>query len=270
MPDAMLPTGVRLHYEIVGEGEPLLLIPGTGQGGGLWALQVEAYRTRYRCIPIDNRGAGRSDVPESGYSIGRMAEDAVALLRHLGVARAHVCGQSMGALIAQEMAIEQPELVATLQLHATFDRAASYPHLRRQLELRLELARREAWDLFALNSTIWLFPPDYVNAHDDELQEQQTRLFKNPPTAHGLVGHYLADLAYDAGDRLGQIRAPTLVTVGSHDITALPSYNRTVQQQIPGALLHVFDGAGHLPFRQLPEEFNRITLEFLGRHPLRA
>jgi len=58
LPDVRLATGVRIHYETVGSGEPLLLIPGTGQGGQLWAAQVEAYRERYRCILVDNRGAG--------------------------------------------------------------------------------------------------------------------------------------------------------------------------------------------------------------------
>lgn len=268
MPDAALPTGVRLHYEIVGEGEPLVLIPGTGQGGGLWANQVEAYRSRYRCLLIDNRGAGGSEVTEEGYSILQMAADAAALLDHLGIARAHVSGQSMGALIAQELASARPDLVATLQLHGTFDRTAGYPHLRRQLELRLALVRRELWDIFGPNSVIWLNPPDYVNAHDAELQRQQERFFQNLPHPWGLAGHFEADLAYDAGDRLRAIVAPTLITVGSHDITTLPAYGRAVQRQIPGATLYVFEGAGHLPFLQMPEEFNRLTQAFLEGHGL--
>ena len=76
MPYITVSDGVRLAYEVVGQGEPLLLIPGTGQGGGLWALQVPAYSARYQCIVLDNRGAGGSDVPESGYTIAQMARDA--------------------------------------------------------------------------------------------------------------------------------------------------------------------------------------------------
>jgi len=268
MPDATLSTGVRLHYEITGEGDPLVLIPGTGQGGGLWVNQVAVYQPTYRCIQIDNRGAGKSEVTDSGYTINQMAEDAIALIEHLGVQRAHICGQSMGALIAQEIAATRPDLVHSLQLHGTFDRTARYPHLRRQLEIRLQLVRRELWDIFGPNSVVWLNPPDYVNAHDAELQEQQDRFFKNLPEPKGLAGHFEADLIYDAGDRLAQITAPTLITVGSHDITTLPSYGRNVQAQIPESEFRIFDGAGHLPFLTHQDEFNRVTLDFLARNAM--
>ena len=266
MPDAQLPTGVRLHFEIVGQGEPLLLLPGTGQGGQLWSLQVPAYSARYRCILVDNRGAGRSEVPEAGYTIRQMADDAAALLEALGIPRAHVSGQSMGSAIAQELAINRPELVATLQLHSTWDRP--YPHLVRQLRLRQELARRELWDLFALNSVLWLFPPEYANEHGAELAEREALLFATHPPARGLVGHYQAGIEHETRGRLGRIRAPTLVTYGTLDLATLPAYNQAVHAQIPGAELHVFAGAGHLTFSERPAEFNRVTLAFLARHPL--
>lgn len=268
MPDATLPTGVRLHYEIDGAGEPLVFIPGTGQGGAIWANQVAAFRDRYQCVAIDNRGAGSSEVTESGYTISQMAADAIALLDQLGIARAHLCGQSMGALIAQEIAIERPDLAGTLQLHGTFDRTANYPHLRRQLEIRLQLVRRELWDIFGPNSVIWLNPPEYVNSHDEELSQQQERFFKNLPDPRSLAGHFEADLIYDAGDRLPRITAPTLITVGSHDITTLPAYAEAVHRQIPGSALHIFPGAGHLPFLQMPAAFNQEMGDFLARHPL--
>ena len=270
MPDLDLSTGVRLHYEIEGEGEPLLLIAGTGQGGDLWAAQVPAYRARYRCVLIDNRGAGRSEIPETGYTIRQMADDAAALLRALGIERAHVSGQSMGSAIGQELAINEPALVATLQLHSTWDRTADYPHLERQLLFRQELARRELWDLFALNSPLWLYPPAYVNERGDEFRARAGQLFGAHPDARGLIGHYQADLEHDTRGRLGRIAAPTLITFGDHDLATLPAYNLAVQAQIPGAVSHVFAGAGHLPFSQQPEAFNAVTLAFLARHPLTA
>jgi pimeloyl-ACP methyl ester carboxylesterase len=268
MPDAQLSTGVRIHYEIEGDGEPLLLIPGTGQGGGLWMNQVAVLKDRYRCIAIDNRGAGKSESTDDGYTIAQMTADVIALIEHLGIPRLHVCGQSMGALIAQEIAAARPDFVHSLQLHSTFDRTASYPHLRRQLEIRLALVKRELWDIFGPNSVVWLNPPDYVNTNDAALSLQQERFFKNLPEPKGLAGHFEADLAYDSGGRLAQITAPTLITVGSHDITTLPSYGLAVQEQIAGSQFHVFDGAGHLPFLQMPDEFNRLMLDFLHRNPM--
>jgi pimeloyl-ACP methyl ester carboxylesterase len=270
MPDLRLSDGVRIAYEVVGDGEPLLLIPGTGQGGALWALQIPAYLARFRCILVDNRGAGRSDAPTGGYSVRRMADDAAELLRALDVARAHVSGQSMGSAIGQELAINAPELVHTLQLHSTWDRTVAYPHLERQLTLRRELARRDLWDLFAMNSPLWLFPAEFVNAHGDEIRAREAQLFANHPPAHGLAGHFQADLDHDARGRLAGIAAPTLVTYGRHDLVTLPAYNEAVADQIPGARRHVFEAAGHLPFSQCPDEFNAVTLAFMAEHPLSA
>jgi pimeloyl-ACP methyl ester carboxylesterase len=265
MPDIIVPTGVRLHFEETGQGEPLLLIPGTGQGGRLWALQVPAYREQFRCILVDNRGAGGSDVPEDGYTVRQMAADAVAVLDSLQIERAHLSGQSMGSAIAQELSINWPDRVFSLQLHSTWDRTAKYPHLRRQLMFRRELARREAWDLFAQISALWLFPPAFANAHGDELDRQEELLFANHATSRGLVGHYDADLAHDVEGRLDQIRVPTLITYGSEDTATLPSYNLAVHEAIPGSEIYRFEGPGHLTFRERPEEFNQVSLDFLRR-----
>lgn len=264
MPDLRVATGVRLHYEREGAGEPMLMIPGTGQGGGILANVVTALRDRFDCLSIDNRGAGLSEVTETSYTIPQMTADAIALIEALGLQRVHLCGQSMGAMIAQSIAIERPDLVATLQLHGTTDHAR-YPHLRRQLELRLALVRNELWEIFGPNSAIWLNPPDYVNAHDDELTAQQERFFSNLPNPLPLAGHFAADLAYDSGGRLNEITCPTLITVGSHDITTLPVYAEAVHRQIAGSEFHVIAGGGHLPFLQMPDAFNAIVRDFLAR-----
>ena len=89
------------------------------------------------------------------------------------------------------------------------------------------------------------------------------------PAARGLVGHYDADIAHNSRGRLGGIRAPTLITYGTLDLAALPAYNQAVYEQIPGAELYVFEGAGHLTFSECPDQFNAITLDFLARHSVR-
>lgn len=263
MPEISVSTGIRMHYEIIGTGEPLVLIPGTGQGGAILQTVADALSGKFTCISIDNRGSGRTEVTDSGYSIDQMAADAIALIDALGFKAVHLCGQSMGAMIAQTIAVDRPDLVRTLQLHGTTDHAR-YPHLRRQLELRLTLVRNELWDIFGPNSAIWLNPPEWVNEHDAELSVQQERFFRNLPNPVSLAGHFEADLAYDSGGRLGSITCPTLITVGSHDITTLPAYGKTVHEQIPGSTFHVFDGGGHLPFLTMPQEFNRVVAEFLA------
>lgn len=266
MPDVTLSTGIRMHYEIAGIGEPLMLIPGTGQGGAILQSVAEALSGQYTCISIDNRGAGGSEVTENGYTIEQMAADAIALIEALGFERVHLCGQSMGAMIAQTIAIERPDLVQTLQLHGTTDHAR-YPHLRRQLELRLALVRNELWEIFGPNSAIWLNPPEWVNTHDDELTSQQERFFRNLPNPISLAGHFEADLAYDSRGRLAEITCPTLITVGSHDITTLPAYGRAVHERIAGSEFVVLEGGGHLPFLTMPKAFNQVVASFLAHAP---
>ena len=265
MPDLTLTTGIRMHYERIGSGDPLVLIPGTGQGGGILQSVADALSDRFTCISIDNRGAGGSSLPSDGYSIGQMAADAIALIDALDLGSVNLCGQSMGAMIAQTIAVERPDLVRTLQLHGTTDHAR-YPHLRRQLELRLTLVRNELWELFGLNSAIWLNSPDWVNAHDDELRAQQARFFQNLPDPGALAGHFEADLTYDSQARLTEIRCPTLITAGSHDITTLPAYGDAVHRQIPDSEFVVIEGGGHLPFLTMSHEFNSIARDFLNRH----
>jgi pimeloyl-ACP methyl ester carboxylesterase len=266
MPTVLVPTGIRIGYEIVGRGDPLLLIPGTGQGGKLWSLQVPAYSPHYTCILLDNRGVGTSDVPDDGYDMRQMAEDAAAVLRSLSISRAHISGQSMGSAIAQELAIAEPGLVGSLQLHSTWDQP--YTHLVRQLRLRQELARRELWDLFAMNSVLSMFTPEFANEHPDLLVQREQLLYATPPNSRALVGHYEADINHHSRGRLSQIIAPTLVTYGTLDTAALPAYNQAVIEQIRSAETYVFEGAGHLTFSEFPDRFNSISLDFLARHPL--
>jgi pimeloyl-ACP methyl ester carboxylesterase len=230
--------------------------------------QVAAYRARYRCILIDNRGAGQSETPATGYTVRRMADDAAELLRTLGVGAAHISGHSLGAAIAQELAINHPRLVATLQLHSTWDRTASYPHLEHQLVFRQALARRELWDLLAANTAVGLLAPAYVNAQAADVRQRIAFLEANHPSAHGLVGHYQAALDHDTRGRLGTIQAPTLVTGGTADLVTLPAYGQAVQAQIADARWHPFEGAGHLPISETPEAFNRVTLAFLAEQAL--
>jgi pimeloyl-ACP methyl ester carboxylesterase len=172
----------------------------------------------------------------------------------------------MGSAIAQELAINAGDLVATLQLHSTWDQP--YPHLVRQLRLRQELARRELWDLFAMNSVLSLFTPEFANTHPDVLEQRETQLFATPPATRGLIGHYDADIGHNTRGRLGSIQAPTLITYGTLDTAALPAYNMAVYEQIAGAEFYVFDGAGHLTFSERPDQFNSVTLDFLARYPI--
>ena len=122
MPTVALPTEVSLYYEERGAGEPVLVIAGTGGDHSLWDATADVLAERYRVITFDNRGTGSSDQPRDPetYTMRVLADDAAALLDAIGIERAHVAGHSLGSTVAQELAINHPQKVASLQLHCTW------------------------------------------------------------------------------------------------------------------------------------------------------
>src|SRR2546430_8026287 len=94
-----------------------------------WAFQVPAFAAEFDVIALDNRGAGQSGAPDTRYTIGGMADDVAGLMDQLGVRSAHICGASMGGMIAQEVALRHPDRVITLQLHCTTAAVDGYSRL---------------------------------------------------------------------------------------------------------------------------------------------
>ena len=116
MPVESLPTGIELYFESHGQGEPLILIPGTGFSGDVWlAHQVPVLSKSLKVILHDPRGCGRSTPSKGVYTIDQLANDVVALLDHLGIGSAHVLGHSMGGRIGLSMALNFPSRVKSRQ-----------------------------------------------------------------------------------------------------------------------------------------------------------
>ena len=264
-------NGIDLHYVELGapDAEPVLMIMGWGGDHTAWAFQLPALSQRYRVIALDNRGAGQSAQPDTPYTIPGMGDDAVGLLDALGVRRAHVCGASMGGMIAQEITLRHAERVLTLQLHCTLARFDAYGALTVDSILRVK-ARGDREE-FARAMLPWILCRRTAADKPELVQALVQRAIDNPyPTSYtGLRRQADAIRGHDTLDRLATIRQPVLVTVGADDILVPPAFSREIHARLPHAELVVLPDAGHLHFIEQAETFNRVVLEFLAKHPAR-
>jgi len=112
-------NGFRLYYEIEGDGEPVVLIPGFAAGRETWFMQTPSLSRNFRVITFDPRGVSESDKPDGPQSIGLLADDLAHLLQALGIAEAHVVGASFGGFVAQEFALTYPLMTRKLVLCCT-------------------------------------------------------------------------------------------------------------------------------------------------------
>jgi pimeloyl-ACP methyl ester carboxylesterase len=220
-----------------------------------WQFQLDGLADRYRLTAFDNRGAGRTAMPEGFVTAEMMADDAAAVLRALEVPSAHVAGFSGGSIVAQELALRHPELVRSLVLQSTWPVPDAY--LRTwMLFVRwlVEAAPSERAFLEGFFLDIYT-----ARAHNEGTVDQFIEGVLAFPYKQRVedLQHYLdAFIDHDTTDRLPQIAAPTLVLAGGRDSTARPPLGRAVAELIPGARFEVMEEEAHQPFQEVPDEWN--------------
>jgi pimeloyl-ACP methyl ester carboxylesterase len=259
---AQADDGTIIYYETWGRGEPLLLVSGLATDLRFWACQRLVFGRRFRCIALDNRGAGRSGKPEGPYSLEQMASDAVAVLDVEGVENAHVVGHSMGSLIAQVLAVRHPRRVRSLTLAG-----AACRHRPWRLDLLAEwqeTARSQGVRVWGRRAFPWMFGPRTARMFGVWIKLLLPVMLQQP--AHGFVGQVQALLAAPEGerDRFGDIAVPTLIVAGSEDVLTTPDDAAEVASMIPAARVVTLKGAGHCLMVEAAPVFNSLVLEFLG------
>ena len=256
---------VELWVERRGEGPDVLLIAGLGDPVEAWELQLDGLSDRYRLTAFDNRGMGRSPLPEGPYSVRTMADDAAAILRALDVPAAHVAGFSGGSIVAQELALNHPELVRSLVLVSTwaeFDRTA-YTFLD-YVRMLADVAPSERAFLEAFY--LWIYTR---RAHNDGTVAQiidEVLAFPHKPSPEAVQRMIDAFVSHEGtAGRLQQIAVPTLVLAGGRDVMTPPEMGRVVADGIPGARFEVLEEEAHQPFQEVADQFN-ARVDAFWRH----
>jgi len=246
----------RVSYEERGEGQFVLLLGRLALEPAPWAGQVEALGPTHRVIVLQHL---------AGPSSTELFADAVAgLLHELGAAPAHVVGADLGGAVAQQLALHHPELVRSLALHGTWGRADT--HLTAILQSWQVSARvlspvelaRQVWPFIY---TVWWF-----NDTPERQVELERVLAEGPPNVDDFCAQIDAALTHDVLDRLDEIRVPTLITVGDRDILTPAHHAYAIKDRMPGARVRVWQKMGHAPYWEIPEEFNRVTLDWINEH----
>jgi len=269
MPHATTDDGIQLHYEETGAGSPLIFVHEFAGDLESWEPQLRAFARFYRCIAFNARGYPPSDIPEDvgKYSQARAADDIAAVLKHLGIAQAHVVGLSMGGFATLHFGLRHPAMARSLticgcgygakpetrdifrkeseELAALFDREGSAKATARyaagSARLQLQNKNPRGWQVFA-----------------DRLAKHSAKGSAN--TLRGVQASRPS--LYDLADDMKKITAPTLIVAGDEDEPCLEP-GLLMKRSIPASGLVVLPKTGHILNLEDSELFNRILRDFL-------
>ncbi|TMC62908.1 MAG: alpha/beta fold hydrolase [Chloroflexota bacterium] len=243
--------GTRLHYIVEGTGPPLVLVGGkTSDIDGAWWRYIPVLAERLKVVALDNRGTGASDKPDTPYSTGLMADDALAVLRDAGETSAHWFGLSMGGMVLQQLALNHPEAVRSLILGATHC-GGEHPYTGGDAS-RVEGPLRRYASLYAAS---------FIAEHPDWVEEDARHFGKMP--LHAIVRQDQAVKQHNLCDRLGEIRQPVLILHGRQDRMVPVARGEQLQRGLPDARLQILEGAGHQVHSEQFAEVVRLILDFV-------
>ncbi|ARF76548.1 hypothetical protein B7C62_32875 [Kitasatospora albolonga] len=265
--------GITLAYEETGSGEPVVLVMGAGSPGRVWRpYQVPALAAAgFRVITFDNRGVGGSSECPEGFTLADLTDDLAAVIEQVAGGTAHVVGTSLGARMAQRLAMTRPELVDRLALLATRGRTdaalTTFAHAQIAVQQQgLELPTEVSVALSALAN---LSP---ASLRDEVAAEDWLGILSMAPPipSAGVRRQFEAALTHfpDSVSELGWITAPTLVIAFADDRLSPPHLGVEVAGAIPQARCQVVADAGHFGYLERPEEVNDLLVDFLTDHSL--
>jgi 3-oxoadipate enol-lactonase len=250
------------------DGEPVLMINGLGAPRAGWSLQVPALAERYRVFTFDNRdvgetGAGSDPKP---YGMAQFSHDSAGLIDALELGPVHIIGASMGGAIAQELALERPDLVKSLQIVCSWPRTDPWlAEVIQQWNTIFAGLGNLAW---ARDTSVWVYThrwfldPDHL---DELIRAAESYAFSQSPQM--FARQCDAVLGFDVLDRLRDIAIPTQVIVGAEDILTPPRFSEAIANRIPGAKLTVLPRVGHGMFWETSNAFNASLFKFLVANP---
>jgi pimeloyl-ACP methyl ester carboxylesterase len=275
MPKVKIPNGVELYYEVHGEGDPLVLVAGTGSHWQKWGMyQLPFFKKHYKTIVYDHRGTGKSDMPDVPYTIPMFADDLAQLLNAIGIKeRAHIVGHSMGGQVSQQFAIDFPDKVNGLVLADTGSGPFDGHDFERGIPIDtcMTFSRVDGSVAERLKDShlgeFW-YTPEFRRTQTETMAKIIEVAMADPPPLKPYLRHIIARQNFNVTNKLDRIICPTLIMVGEDDkfaegTGAFIKQCRHLYTKIRGSKLVVVPHARHGIFWEQPEFVNSTIHEFL-------
>lgn len=261
-------NGIRIAYERAGSGPAVLMIMGSGAAGRVWTLhQTPAlHRAGYQSVTFDNRGIPPTDAPPGRYTLAELTADTAGLIQALDLGPCRLVGASMGAMIAQELAADRPDLVHSAVLIATRARSDAFRRALGRGERSLIDAGLELPGPYdAAMSVLHMLSPATLN--DETAVGTWLELFElsggrgtMAPGQAGIVPET------DRRGRLRGVRVPCRVVAFADDLVCPPHLGMEVADAIPDCDYIEIPRCGHMGYLEQPGEVNTAIVEFFDKH----
>jgi 3-oxoadipate enol-lactonase len=256
---ATTPTGTRIAYDVAGRPwRPALIVTHSlGSDHRMWHAQVEALKSQYFVVAIDNIGHGESDVPDGDCTVSDLAAAVLAVAEAAELERFHYCGLSVGGLTGQWLGAHRPEMLLSLTLSNTAAKIGS----AELWDERIRIARTEGMGALVDGVIARWFSPGFAEEHPAQFNQARETLLATDPNGYAGVSAALRDT--DLRESAGSISVPTMVIGGLGDLATPIEQARWLHEQITGSRLVELDAA-HLSNLDRELEFTTALDGFLA------
>jgi len=267
-------NGTQIHYEINGQGEPLLLLPGLGLDKTYYRFGVPLLSRFVKTIGVDPRGVGQSDKTMREFTTDLWADDFAALVDQLALGKVHVLGSSLGGCMAMALAEKYPDKVKSIIVVGGFSELDRGIEINFKLRLKI-ISKLGMGEEIADHMGLWTLSRQFMETEEGGaiMEANKIAVRKNAPDVYMAliksILHFGRKLPGQEKEplfteRLKHIKTPTLVMAGDDDHFIPAGHSKRIANGIPGAQYVEIQGGGHIPFIQKPKESSLAVLQFLS------
>ena len=252
-------TNLRIHYELDGraEGPTLVLSNSLGTNLSLWDSQLPVFAQTFRVLRYDSRGHGQTSTTQGKYSVEMLGRDVLQLLDALHLERVNFCGLSIGGMTGMWLAVNAPQRLENLVLCNTAPAIGKADTWNERIRAVLEGGTKSVAQQVIER---WFTPAFRANRPDEVAK---TRQMIESTSRDGYVGSCAAVRDFDFWEKVGAIRAQTLVIAGTHDSSVPPSDAQKLAKHIPGSR-YIELPAAHISNVEAASRFTDEVSSFLG------